>query len=367
MALTSSMAEALRLTRAGNLGEATKVIQAMLMGRASTGNAPVPATSSDLLDLIPTKVSISRKHDAAREPNVDIDVPGSFLERRYGGDAGTLGYRLYVPANARAGMPLVVMLHGCTQSPETFARGTGMNLLADEFGFLVAYPGQTTSANAQRCWNWFNPGDQRRDRGEPALVAGVARQVITDLQADPRRVYVAGLSAGGAAAAVVAAEYPELFAAVGIHSGIACGAARDLPSALFAMQRGRGSRPGAATGAFVPTITFHGDRDTTVNMVNSGEIMAAAVAALDRPIEKRVDTGKSDGGRFYTREVSTDGSGPPVLEQWTIHGAGHAWSGGDAAGSYTDPSGPDASREMLRFFLSHELATPPDGASALSS
>lgn len=336
MALHSSIAEALRLTRAGTLGDATRLIQAALAG----GPPVVAPITGTVIDLLPEKIA---------------PAPGGVSERSYTGDAGTLGYRLYRPAGAAAGMPLVVMLHGCTQSPEDFARGTGMDRLADELSFLVAYPRQTASANAQKCWNWFDPRHQRRDGGEPALVAGIVREVLARERVDPRRVYVAGLSAGGAAAAVMAARYPDLFAAVGIHSGLACGAARDLPSALSAMQRGGGVSREAL--CFVPTISFHGDRDMTVGEVNAGEIMALAAAAHGAPLEIARDTGTSAGGRRYTRVTSRDGTGRPLLEQWTLHGGGHAWSGGDAAGSYTDPTGPDASREMLRFFLGHELAS----------
>jgi poly(hydroxyalkanoate) depolymerase family esterase len=280
------------------------------------------------------------------------EAPSQFEGHTYRGSAGTMSYRLYVPANATAAMPLIVMLHGCTQSPEDFARGTGMNRLADEFGFLVAYPRQTQAANAQKCWNWFKPGDQQRDRGEPALLAGLTREVIADHGIDPSRVYVAGLSAGGAAAAIMAAEYPDLFAAAGIHSGLACGAARDLPSALAAMQRGGVPAPiSRSDGTFVPVITFHGDRDATVHEANSRIIVDAATKGAGVSLKVQVDEGRTEAGRSYRRERSVDDDGLVHIERWTIGGGGHAWSGGDAAGSYTDPKGPDASREMVRFFL----------------
>lgn len=264
---------------------------------------------------------------------------------------------LYQPADVTSGMPLVVMLHGCTQSPEDFALGTGMNRLADELGFLVAYPRQTPTANQQRCWNWFRPGDQERGRGEPALIAGVARDVIAAEGADGSRVYVAGLSAGGAAAAVMAAAYPDLFAAVGVHSGLACGAARDLPGALSAMRRGTASdvKRGWAGVRFVPLVTFHGDRDRTVHEINARELVAAATAATGVPIQTEVEKGKA-GGRSYTRSLSRDAAGRVLIEQWTVAGAGRAWSGGDSAGSHADAAGPNASREMMRFFLTHKLA-----------
>lgn len=347
MTFNPAIAEAMRLTRAGDLGRATALIQSSLGGKVAAAPPP-PEVAGLLLDLTPDRRRVT-------EPNEKPGPSGTFHARTFRGAAGALGYRLYVPADAKAGMPLVVMLHGCTQSPEDFARGTGMNRLADELGLLVAYPGQSQSANAQKCWNWFKPGDQQRDRGEPALIAGITRQVIVDERADPSRVYVAGLSAGGAAAAIMGAAYPDLYAAVGIHSGLACGSARDLPSALKAMRMGRGGGSAPGRGRFVPVITFHGDRDTVVHEVNSREIVAAAAAATDGSLQTRMEKGRTDGGRSYSREVSADGSGRTVIEQWTIHGGDHAWAGGDASGSYTDPSGPDASREMIRFFLSHKV------------
>ena len=343
-----AMAEALRQTRAGNLAGATRTIQAMLAGRAPAASAaPSPARpATGVIDLTAGHVTVAPRAPAAGASR--------FEERTYAGPHGTLDYRLYIPAHAAAGLPLVVMLHGCTQSPDDFARGTGMNALADELGFLVAYPRQPASANPQKCWNWFRPGDQRRDAGEPALIAGATRRIIVDEGADPARIYVAGLSAGGAAAAIMAAAYPDLYAAVGIHSGLACGAARDLPGAMMAMRQG-GRAVHGTDQAFVPTITFHGDRDTTVAEANAREIVAAATRASGRSLHTESTAGTSRSGRRYTRVVSRDAGGRALIEQWTVHAAGHAWSGGDKSGSFTDPAGPEASREMMRFFLDHRL------------
>lgn len=358
MAFQQSIAEATRLTRSGDLMAATALIQTALgtAGRSVTPTVGKPA--GDMIDLVPEDGTYVAKRptksgvETAHVTSGDTSPGARFEERMFRGSGGSMGYHLYRPANATAGMPLVIMLHGCTQSPEDFARGTGMNRLADELGFLIAYPRQSQSANPQKCWNWFKPGDQQRDRGEPALLAGITREVFAEHRVDAARVYVAGLSAGGAAAAIMADCYPDIYAAVGIHSGLACGAARDLPSALTAMKRGSGpTRAPRRKRPFVPVITFHGDRDATVHEVNSSEIVAAATAAAGIPLDVRTEKGRSASGRAYVKEASIDAEGTVLIEQWTIEKSGHAWSGGSSAGSYTDPSGPDASREMMRFFL----------------
>jgi poly(hydroxyalkanoate) depolymerase family esterase len=242
------------------------------------------------------------------------------------------------------------MLHGCSQSARDFAIGTRMNGLAEEMGFLVAYPDQPRSANMAKSWNWFREGDQRRDRGEPSILAGLTRQVQGDFDVDSARIYVAGLSSGGAAAAVMAMAYPDLYAGVGIHSGLACGSAASTGGAFMAMRHGALSRPPKATHP-VPTIVFHGDRDRTVSPINASQ--AIAQAQPDAELDIVTDRGRSDGGMAYTRTVLSKPDGSWSSEQWVLHGAGHAWSGGHPAGSHTDPTGPDASREMLRFFMSH--------------
>lgn len=266
---------------------------------------------------------------------------------------GARAYRIYIPARDEGRpRPLIVMLHGCKQDPEDFAAGTRMNDLADAMGFIVAYPEQALAANISRCWNWFKAADQRRDSGEPSLIAGITREVIARCNVDPRRVFVAGLSAGGAMAAVMGRTYPELYAAVGMHSGLPYGAARDLPSALAAM-RGRIYRSPPKSSESpphaIPTIVFHGDVDTTVHPSNGEQPFAS----------RTVETGQ-EGGRKYTRTTQLGDSGKPLLEHWLVHGAGHAWSGGSEAGSYADPQGPDASRAMLRFFLPSAVRSGPD-------
>jgi len=273
------------------------------------------------------------------------------LERRFGNIAGSRAYHLYVPSSYEwRPVPLVVMLHGCSQTPRDFAIGTQMDVLAEEQGFLVAYPDQPRSANIAKSWNWFRPGDQRRGRGEPSILAGMTRRIMQDFAVDPARVYISGLSSGGAAAAIMALAYPDLYAAVGIHSGLACGSAVSASSAFSAMRRGALIRPIRATQP-VPIIVFHGDRDRTVSPVNGDQ--AIAQCRPDGALDESVSAGRSPSGMAYTRTVLTDPSGRQSFDQWLLHGAGHAWAGGNQVGSYTDPKGPDASREMMRFFLSH--------------
>jgi poly(hydroxyalkanoate) depolymerase family esterase len=350
-----SMTDLLRRSRPGTLAGAEALVRRTL---AAGPSLLTPSTAAkDMMALMRQAANVVEpgRDDVAHTTGSDA----RFASYRHTGPAGGIDYRLYRPANASADMPLVVMLHGCTQSPEDFARGTGMNQLAEERGFLVAYPRQPQSANMQKCWNWYQPANQARDRGEPALIAGVTREIIARERADPRRVYVAGLSAGGAAAAIMADAYPELFAAVGIHSGLACGAAHDMSTALAAMKQGvgdraarRSDRSGSPPARFVPVITFHGDRDATVGEVNARDIVRAATAATGVPVTVTVETGEADGRR-YQRAQSRDPQGTVLIEQWTVEGAGHAWSGGDATGSYADAAGPDASRAMLDFFLQH--------------
>jgi poly(hydroxyalkanoate) depolymerase family esterase len=288
---------------------------------------------------------------------VSLQIPdgAQFLARSYACRAGSRQYKLYIPAERPDGpQGLVVMLHGCTQSPDDFAVGTGMNAVAETHGLLVAYPAQTSIHNSGSCWNWFRPGDQRRDIGEPAIIAGITRALITEFEIDPSRVYVAGLSAGGAMAAVMGEVYPELYAAIGVHSGLPYGSASDVVSAFAAMRDEPGGGHAmprvAAGGKAIRTIVFHGSADQTVHPANAGRIIAAARARTEAGGVRRVE-GRSPRGRSYTRTISLTPDGAAAAELWLVQGAGHAWSGGQAAGSYTDPAGPDASAEMVRFFL----------------
>lgn len=288
------------------------------------------------------------------------DAAERFVARTFSNEAGTRPYKVYIPSGySGQPVPLVVMLHGCTQSPDDFAAGTRMNKAAEVHCYIVVYPVQTGAANRQKCWNWFNAADQQRGTGEPSLIAGITRQVMHDFAIDPARVYVAGLSAGGAAASIMGNAYPDLYAAIGVHSGLACGAARDMQSAFTAMQRGGDGRAGSAARRVVPTIVFHGERDTTVNARNGDAVIAQAVQG--RPLRTRVETGQVPNGHAYTRTLEIGDDGDTLAEKWVVQGAGHAWFGGSPDGSYTDPRGPDATAELLRFFQEHPLSRNGSG------
>ncbi len=258
------------------------------------------------------------------------DLAGRYVRATHTNSFGARAYKMYIPArDAGQQRPLIVMLHGCKQDPDDFAAGTRMNALADEHGFIVVYPEQPATANASRCWNWFQAADQQRERGEPSLIAGITRDVIARHDVDPRRVYIAGLSAGGAMAEIMAHTYPELYAAVGVHSGLPYAAAHDVASA-FAAMRGLKLHPGPLCGESmshpVPTIVFHGDVDSTVHPSNGERVFAS----------RTLESGE-ESGRPYTRTIQAGESGKPAMEHWLVHGAGHAWSGGSRNGSFADP------------------------------
>ena len=335
------------LTQQGGPGENVRATIDQSLARAGLAHPKEPAPAA-------TPAPQARQTGSASDATPAAS--GEWLARTFRNDAGALDYRLYVPAvkdrDPSAPMPLVVMLHGCTQSPDDFAAGTGMNALADVHGFLVAYPAQTARANGNKCWNWFRPGDQAHGRGEPALIAGIVGDVAADHRVDPQRVVVAGLSAGAAMAVILGETYPDVFAAVGAHSGLPYAAANDMGSAFSAMSAGaqrKAASPGVrdATNA-VPTIVFHGDADHTVAASNGEAIVRDATAGAT---QSSIHAGVAPGGRSYKQEVFDDTAGRSRVEHWTVHGAGHAWSGGSTRGTFTDPSGPDASAEMVRFFL----------------
>jgi poly(hydroxyalkanoate) depolymerase family esterase len=287
---------------------------------------------------------------SVRKPRPGPADPGRLLDVAYANAAGERTCKLYVPTTHDGhAAPLIVMLHGGTQNADDFAAGTRMNELAERHGFLVAYPEQSRTANPMGYWNWFKPEDQQRDSGEASLIAGLTERIIEAHAVEARRVYVAGFSAGGAMAAVMASAYPDVYAGAGVHSGLPAGAAHDVPSAFAAMAKGGPARNGPP----VPLIVFHGDRDPTVDHVNADCLVRSVLATAGARQQPLVTRGRVAGGHEYTRRVHHDRDRTPLVEHWTIHEAGHAWSGGSPHGTYTDPQGPDASTELVRFFAQH--------------
>lgn len=382
--IIAAMPEVLRLTQAGRLQEATSAIQRVLAGQrltpaatepaASTGRAPIEGVFR-VMNEEPLRAA--RPAEAPQPQTFPGRMPhgsprGKFITGSYTNQAGSRTYKLYVPSGYRGqSLPLVVMLHGCTQNPDDFAAGTRMNQVAEEQKCFVLYPAQAQSANPSKCWNWFKESDQRRDQGEPSLIAGMTRQIMSSYSIDPRRVYVAGLSAGGAMAVTMGMTYPEIYAAVGVHSGLPYAAAHDVPSAFAAMRQSSSANgrmgigvAGELTVCDVSTIVFHGDRDTTVHPCNGDQVAAQSrgVGANGNSgtragVRATVQRGQVAQGHAYTRTVYHDAGGQAIVEHWLVHGAGHTWSGGSVSGSFTDPKGPDATQEMIRFFWEHPQLT----------
>jgi poly(hydroxyalkanoate) depolymerase family esterase len=412
--MQAGMAEATRLTRAGRLAEATALILRTL-GSAHiidlsaeeprSATAPVEAEYSIDDDSKPSAETASwdmspgRKIEAPIEsatlrnavglgvlspdalrlpgsmrsvtgrvrPLMPEELPssvragGQFVDGTYTDMAGTRTYKLYIPSGYTGqALPLLIMLHGCTQTSVDFAAGTRMNVFAEREMFLVAYPEQAYSANGSKCWNWFQDADQQRGTGEPSLIAGITQQIMSEYHSDASRVYVAGLSAGGAMAAIMAATYSDLYAAAGVHSGLPYGAAHDLPSAFMVMKQGAPQHVQRPSG-ITPMIVFHGDCDTTVAPVNADHVLDQWLqVAEDAPgavhrsaLDVKKEQGQVVDEHAYTRFIYQDASGQAIMEKWIVHQAGHAWSGGSPSGSFTDPQGPDASAEMVRFFSEH--------------
>lgn len=381
--LIEELNKATVLTRQGRLAEATSTIQRALgieAMPASEGWAPPPAApgahrahpaSDDIVDVpfrelvgTPTVPGISLPGRAGQE----FAMPAEFEAHRFQSGARTYTYRLYLPPRPDGRLlPVLVMLHGCTQDGADFAAGTAMNELAAQRGCIVVYPEQLARGNRMRCWNWFEPPHQQRDRGEPAMIAALAAHVVQRCHGDPRRVYVAGLSAGGSMAGLVGQLYPDVFAAVGVHSGLPAAAAHDVQSAHAVMRTAaRKPTPSAASGAAVPTIVFHGASDRIVHPGNGLQVIreAAARAAAAGIALQREEQRLTVAGRAVTRTLYKDARQVPRLEHWEIAGGTHAWSGGSASGSYAEPAGPSASAAMIDFFLAHRLGSDVEGGGA---
>jgi poly(hydroxyalkanoate) depolymerase family esterase len=379
------MNEATRLTRAGDIGAAVAILNKALVRTASEPDegrkASAKVFDGNVVDVearvisdpqgrgqrapLPSDATGDQSGPAAAlaadVASMGIDASltdDQWLAGTFAHQGRTVTYKLFIPSlpGPREKPALVVMLHGCTQNAEDFARGTEMNALAREAGVIVLYPEQTQRANAQRCWNWFKTQHQQRGRGEAALLAELTKNVTQTHGIDPGRVYVAGLSAGGAMADILGRTYPDVFAAVGVHSGLPHGSASDMTSALQAMRSG-GRATVHGTLDARPLIVFHGDSDHTVHPTN-GQALADAAIAGGRGVSSQGETtrGSSARGSRYTRTCYRNAAGAVTVEHWLLQGASHAWSGGSSEGSYTAPAGVQASAEMLRFFMTHRIA-----------
>lgn len=324
-----------RLLKSRRLLKATLALQSAWLNGLVGGTAPARATRP---------AAAPRKARSAGDSAAFRLAHFQFGPDRY-------RYRLFVPPRATLeARPVIVMLHGCEQDAADFALGTDMNAVARRSGAIVVYPEQLRKTNRLGCWNWFSPRHQQRGAGEAAMIAALALRVAVRHGGDRSRIYVAGLSAGGAMAALTAALHPEVFAAVGVHSGLAAHSARDAASAVQAMRRG--AVPHDPQRA-VPTIVFHGSADRTVRPANADAIVQGQLAAWAAAGVPLRPDGKGDVA-VAPRAVCTtwvDAAGVPRLQAWQVQHGLHAWSGGQATGTYTEPDGPGASRAMLRFFL----------------
>ncbi|AYQ28662.1 hypothetical protein DT070_11900 [Polaromonas sp. SP1] len=372
------LAKAKALTTQGKLMEATRAIQQGLGFRPQT--SPRPAQAAVYRETLESPVQTPRVFTPAHADENATDVafretvrhtpeteaptrpsrgPSSFDLHVFEQGQTRYAYRLFVPARVDdSPIPLVVMLHGCKQDSADFANGTAMNEIAEREKFMVLYPEQPRTANSMGCWNWFDPAHQSRGQGEPAMIAALTRQVASTHGVDPARIYVAGLSAGAAMAALMGQLYPEIYAAVGVHSGLAPGAAHSVASAFSAMSKGPGPR--AKTAAIgIPVIIFQGSGDSTVAQSNADAIIQSELAAWSSKGSALAQNEKAieaAGQRLSTATVWSDGTGKPIVESWAIDAGPHAWAGGHASGSFTDPKGPNASRAMVAFFQRHTKA-----------
>lgn len=307
------------------------------------------------------------KHDDGSSSFYLPKEPG-FYSGSFDCAAGARDYRLFIPTHKdRTVQGLIVMLHGCTQSPEDLAAGTDMNALAETHGFIVVYPRQSESQNPMLCWNWYRAADQSRGVGEPGILAMLADDIRREFSLPNTRVFAAGISAGGAMAAILSDAYPDLFAAVGIHSGIAPGAARDLLGALAAMRgdhlTGINWRLQADSTHAPRVIVFQGEADRVVHPSNARSIIGAARQFLPEG-RLRTETGISEDGRSYQKLTQSHPDGSSLVEAWLVDRLGHAWSGGRRGVSFTEQAGPAASVEMVRFFQATTASLEAEGPAA---
>ena len=392
--MQSFMRRATDLTRAGWIQEAVAVIQAGLGFRTSAAHsadqksskernyakeihgelahaehvpvAHIPTLQFPTAQIRPSTVPEIREmlqpSPAPIVPHVVADSrPGTFTDGDFAFNGKTHHYKLFVPgAAASSPRAMVVLLHGCTQDPDDFALGTDMNDIAGAAGWVVLYPAQSARANHTKCWNWFKSGVEP-GAGEPMWIAALTQRIQYEQHIDSDRTFIAGLSAGAAMAVLTAELHPELFKGVGVHSGLAAHVAANVMEALSVMKHGPRARQkrfystgSTASNPIIPVIVFHGDADKTVDLENADQVIDVAIARAKQAepglvVNESENKGAANGTSF-TQVIYTGTANRPIAEYWRLHGAGHAWSGGNDRGSHTSASGPSASAEFLRFF-----------------
>jgi len=339
--------------------EAGKSVRPYWVAKVNQRSRSVPSTPFSAIWR-----ALKERLEVPQLKHINEQRENRFIAGSYTNFSGSLKYHLFIPSNYHAGMPLLVMLHGCNQDAEVFATGTRMNLHAEQLGFVVLYPAQSKLANVNKCWNWYKPINQYRDMGEPAVIAGMTKKIINKYKINPHKVYIAGLSAGAAMAYIVGSVYSDIYAAIGVHSGLLYRGINNMFSALAAMKTGseqiakieelqnkntdNDHHHTTNLAGTQPLIIFHGDSDQVVDAQNATDLMAyhRQKNLLNEQYHKQTSTHDS-----HTRTTYQNKKGENLAEQWIIHGAGHAWSGGSRDGNFTDENGPDASLEMARFFI----------------
>ncbi|AWH53533.1 PHB depolymerase esterase [Stenotrophomonas sp. ESTM1D_MKCIP4_1] len=293
------------------------------------------------------------------------DTPGHWDFGVYGNVYGAREYQVWVPANYQPSqpLPLLLVLHGCVTGPNLMGEASGFNDVADTEGFIVVYPRQNVTANPMRCWNFPLPVNQARGSGEPSILAGIVDEVKAGYAVDPRRVYVTGISAGGAMTATMLACYSDVFAAGAIHAGGMYKGATTVSGSAYALLAGSIYSPdsngrlawqcsGSPKPRPLPVLVFHGSADSTVNPINGQQAVRQflqtndlADDGLDNDSVKYVPTstyqGQVPGGRSYTVDTYAY-NGRVLAQHYVVQGMGHAWSGSQTGLPFTDAQGPDA-------------------------
>lgn len=327
------------------------------------GPTPTPTTTSTTSTTIPGGPTTTTTFN----PNPGT-TSGVYSTKSFTNSSGTRSYGLYIPSGYKVGtpMPLVVGLHGCVGSALDFVNQSGLNSVAEVNKFIVAYPEQTSAANNLKCWNWYTTAGQQRGSGEASIIAGITQQVKQDYSVNNSRVFTLGLSAGGAMAVNMGVLYPDVFAGVGVGSGLTwkagAGGLSGYP-AMTAEQSGQQIHISqGANSRTVPVYIFHGLQDKTVVPKNADDLAVSWIAANDladdgsrnnsvpaNPVSTVFGTSSGD---TFTTATYNDRNGQELIQVVKVTNMGHAWSGRSGA-AYTYPAGPDETSLMYSFLSRH--------------